>query len=717
MSEVFCGAEPCSMILNATCVFYRGEDLLYIGVKTNDNLHTVIGKINQAFQNAGVGYAFTNGIVQPDPNQPVQLGGSLVQDTIIGGNYTLTLDGNLKAAKHITTGGTASQFVKGDGSLDNTTYQPVGNYITGLTGDGTASGPGLANFTLSTVNFAPGTFGSESVIPVITVNSKGLVTNVTPKHVQIPPQPLNFTGDVVGSGFTGSSVQLLLQNVNLNPVTSQSFLKFSVNAKGLVTGTSLVVQNDIISALGYTPVPTTRTITINGTTFDLSQNRSWNISIANIILTTLGNNGPATYDPLTGNFNIPEYTISGLGGVPSVRNIEINGVQYDLTQDRSWTVGDLRSDQSYSDPSWITSIGWNKITNTPTTVSGYGITDVYTKTESDNTFYPLLTNPAGYLTSETDPVFNAWLSTNPLAGLASETWVTQNFYPLNSNPAGYLTSFTETDPVFTAWLATNPFNGHATETWVNTNFYDKTTADGKFYPLSSNPAGYLTSVDLAGYVPYTGATQNVNLSEFGIFTGHVTLDNTPTNIPTTQGTMYWNVDNETISAVLNGYTMQIGEDTFYPVKNKTGVAIPKGTAVRFAGTLGNSGRLLIAPFIANGALPSSLFMGVTAENIPNGEDGKVLWFGKLRGINTNAFNEGDVLYASTTVAGGFQTAVPVAPNNIVQIAAVVTKSATVGEIFIRPQIGSNINNDEGVKITSPATGQLLQLQSNGLWEN
>jgi hypothetical protein len=76
-----------------------------------------------------------------------------------------------------------------------------------------------------------------------------------------------------------------------------------------------------------------------------------------------------------------------------------------------------------------------------------------------------------------------------------------------------------------------------------------------------------------------------------------------------------------------------------------------------------------------------------------------------------------VLYASTTVAGGFQTAVPVAPNNIVQVAAVINKSINQGVIFIRPSFGSNINQDEGVKIVSPTTGQLLQLQSNGLWEN
>jgi hypothetical protein len=218
-------------------------------------------------------------------------------------------------------------------------------------------------------------------------------------------------------------------------------------------------------------------------------------------------------------------------------------------------------------------------------------------------------------------------------------------------------------------------------------------------------------------VPYVGAVTTVDLGAQGLRAGYVRFNTSVVSVPNEQGLMYWDGDDETIAVILNGYIMKIGEDQFYPVKNQTGSSIAKGTAVRFAGTVGASGRLLIAPFIADGSVSSSFFMGVTAEAIADGADGKVLYFGRIRGINTNAFNEGDVLYASTTVAGGFQTAVPLAPNNIVQVAAVITKSINQGVIFIRPSFGSNINQDEGVKIVSPTTGQLLQLQANGLWEN
>jgi hypothetical protein len=253
MAEVYCGSEPCPLFLNSTCVFYTGESLLYIGVQNNDTLEAIIVKINQAFQNAGVGYAFTNGLIQPTPFQPVQLGGALTQNTNIGGNFTLAFTGNVQAARHITTGGTSSQFVKGDGTLDSTAYQPAANYITGLSGDATASGPGVAAMTLATVNFASGTFGNGNTIPIVTVNAKGLVTNITPVPVTIPPLPLTFIGDVVGSGFTGSNISMLLQNVNANPYNTITPLKFTVNGKGLVTSASPITASDIVNILGYNP--------------------------------------------------------------------------------------------------------------------------------------------------------------------------------------------------------------------------------------------------------------------------------------------------------------------------------------------------------------------------------------------------------------------------------------------------------------------------------
>ena len=220
-----------------------------------------------------------------------------------------------------------------------------------------------------------------------------------------------------------------------------------------------------------------------------------------------------------------------------------------------------------------------------------------------------------------------------------------------------------------------------------------------------------------GGVPYTGATGNVDLGEYGLSGGFIGLDTTPTGTPTTQGTISWDVDHNTAQLVMNGTTGRIMEDVFYIAKNQTGVTIPKGTVVRANGTLGSSGRILITPFLADGTFDSEFVMGVTSEAILNGADGMVMHFGQIKNFNTSTFVDGDILYASSTVAGGFTTTAPSAPNNIVLV-AIVIHAAVNGIIQVRPTLGNNINKDEGVIITSPTNGQILTYNNtSGLWQN
>ena len=92
-----------------------------------------------------------------------------------------------------------------------------------------------------------------------------------------------LTGDVSASG--SGSVVATLATVNSNVFASNTFLKFGVNGKGLVTSATAVLSSDIISALGYTPYNAT--------------NPSGYIS-----LSSLSANTPLTYNSGTGNFTI-----------------------------------------------------------------------------------------------------------------------------------------------------------------------------------------------------------------------------------------------------------------------------------------------------------------------------------------------------------------------------------------------------------------------------
>lgn len=190
---------------------------------------------------------------------------------------------------------------------------------------------------------------------------------------------------------------------------------------------------------------------------------------------------------------------------------------------------------------------------------------------------------------------------------------------------------------------------------------------------------------------------------------------------TTQGQMAWNADEETVDIQLNGFALHTGEHVVYHVKNQTLSTIAKGVPVMFAGTDGSSGKLLIQPW--NGTGPSTYFMGLTAEELSVDEEGFVIAFGKLRGIQTNGGNygqtwvNGDIIHAGTST-GSLTNVAPAAPNPHIEVCAVVNAHATNGTLFIRPTLGSNIKDDEGVTITSLTSGQILVANSAGtVFEN
>jgi hypothetical protein len=355
--DVTCSAVPCPVILSATCVFYQGANLVYTGINNNDNLEIALQKIDAKFQDAGLGYIFQNGIIQLGPGLPVGLGGSLTQDTLITGAHKLSFSGELEASKLITTGGTSSQFVKGDGSLDSTAYQPTGNYISSLSGDGVANGPGSAIFTLANTGVIANTYGSATRVPIITVDAKGRVTNLTSTLIAVPSSLLLFGGDVTGSGNTGSSVTLTLLTVNPNPQPSNTFLKFAVNGKGLVTSTAPITNLDIESVLGYIPVPNTRTITINGLTQDLSSNRSWTINAA--LPPQTGNAGKYLF---TDGF-VASWQVVSSGGVANVT------ASLPISSTGGLTPNISISQATTSTDGYLSSTNWNTFNNKQNTIT------------------------------------------------------------------------------------------------------------------------------------------------------------------------------------------------------------------------------------------------------------------------------------------------------------------------------------------------------------
>jgi hypothetical protein len=120
-------------------------------------------------------------------------------------NFTapLVLTGNTVSITQATTS-TNGYLSSTDWNTFNN-KQPAGSYITALTGDVSASGPGSAVATLATVNSNVGSFGSSTSIPSFTVNAKGLITAASGNAVVAPAGTLSGTtlnSTVVNSSLT-----------------------------------------------------------------------------------------------------------------------------------------------------------------------------------------------------------------------------------------------------------------------------------------------------------------------------------------------------------------------------------------------------------------------------------------------------------------------------------------------------------------------------------
>jgi hypothetical protein len=200
----------------------------------------------------------------------------------------------------------------------------------------------------------------------------------------------------------------------------------------------------------------------------------------------------------------------------------------------------------------------------------------------------------------------------------------------------------------------------------------------------------MTANDNNHVLEYDAATGKVQFTdEIGPISHiHFDLDHTHEE-ERLDGTLCWDPNDRTLNLTHpGGVTQQIGQESYALVRNKTGSLIQNGAAVMFAGAEPDTTttRLLVAPLIANGTFPSLHGLGIATQDIPDGEDGLVTVWGKVRDVNTFAFSVGDILYADPNNPGGLTNVKPTAPNNVIPFGAVLASNTEFGEIFVRPTI-------------------------------
>jgi len=207
-----------------------------------------------------------------------------------------------------------------------------------------------------------------------------------------------------------------------------------------------------------------------------------------------------------------------------------------------------------------------------------------------------------------------------------------------------------------------------------------------------------------------------NWDQLELTANHIPMDLTPTAVPTTEGTLSWNpvdhclnVQTEFADAVL-----QVGQEQYARVVNKTGSAILDGTVVYINGAQGNRPTCALA--IANTEI-TSLVIGVATQSIINNAEGYVTTFGLVRGFSTAGFAAGDLLYLSATVAGTLTNVKPIAPYHAVPV-AIALNTTSNGLIYVKPQMGFTLHDLHDVLVTGNPAGQILKRNAtNTLWEN
>ena len=330
-------------------------------------------------------------------------------------------------------------------------------------------------------------------------------------------------------------------------------------------------------------------------------------------------------------------SVAGLlsGYVPSSRQLTINGTTYDLSANRSWSVGT------------VTSVG-----------SGYGLS-------------------GGTITST--------------GTLSVDSATLSNYYLRRKD------SLTSTNLL-----------GYVTKT------------------VLADTAAAIRGAAVTGFVPYVGATQDLNLGTHGLRTDNVTFSTSPTATDSTARLVWSNYYGTLGLTYGDGVTInQVGQQLDYtPVTNKTASTIRFGQAVMVDPTnIVQGNRLSIIPMNASGTYPSKLFLGLVTGDIASNGNGYVEWFGDMLNVNSNYVNlnsetwaVGDILYPDPAHNGGLTHTEPIAPQLKLAIAVIKKISGINIDLAVRGSITPDITELNNVNITSPVAGSILAYKaSTGAW--
>jgi len=170
-----------------------------------------------------------------------------------------------------------------------------------------------------------------------------------------------------------------------------------------------------------------------------------------------------------------------------------------------------------------------------------------------------------------------------------------------------------------------------------------------------------------------------------------------------EGRLSYDDDNHTLRMYsdISDVSLQVGQESWVRVVNKTGSTISNGKVVYINGSFSDTPTIALAK--ADDISTVGAVVGLSTHDIANDAEGFVTTLGVVNDIDTSGFTNGDRLFVSPTSAGELTADSPIAPN-LVSYIGVVTKSGVLGKIFVQtgiPTYSGDINRFK-VSTSEPA---------------
>lgn len=202
--------------------------------------------------------------------------------------------------------------------------------------------------------------------------------------------------------------------------------------------------------------------------------------------------------------------------------------------------------------------------------------------------------------------------------------------------------------------------------------------DSVYFDFLSGDQGEIYSLK---YNPYTGYTANANVAP---------------------GLTYYDPERDTLEILhKDGNATYAGLDNYIRViNNGTGITIPKGSLVQFAGVEQANLIPYVSLFTANSLSTPLYVIGLMANDLPPNTIGRAMLLGELEDFNTTGnvvgevWQTGDLLWAHPSLPGKLTKVKPTAPNVVVSVAAVLNANATSGHLLVRPTIWPRLRAGE-----------------------